>query len=195
MGRDSITTLILTAIPTAGSTDVQVVCDSLTWMDGITYTKSTDSATYTLTAANGCDSVITLILTINHSAHDTIADTAINKYTWNGTTYTESGVYEYIGETSEGCDSIVTLILTITTVGIETAAQPEPLTLYPNPTTGNITFNRNDIQKIEVLDAVGRMRAIYRNSQTIDLSQLSKGYYTLRITTAQGVTIRKVVCQ
>jgi hypothetical protein len=136
-----------------------------------------------------------LILTINHSTHDTIADTAINKYTWNGTTYTESGVYEYIGTTSDGCDSIVSLILTITTLGIESASEAESLTLYPNPTSGSITFSHNDIQKIEVLDAVGRMMAIYRNSQTIDLSQLSKGYYTLRITTAQGVAIRKVVRQ
>jgi hypothetical protein len=195
MGRDSIITLILTVIPTSGSTDIQMVCDSLTWMDGITYSESTDSATYTLTAVNGCDSVITLILTINHSTHDTIADTAINKYTWNGTTYTESGVYEYIGTTSDGCDSIVSLILTITTLGIESASEAESLTLYPNPTSGSITFSHNDIQKIEVLDAVGRMMATYRNSQTIDLSQLSKGYYTLRITTAQGVAIRKVVRQ
>lgn len=194
-GRDSIITLILTAIPTAGSTDIQTACDSLTWMDGITYSESTDSATYILTAVNGCDSVITLILTINHSTHDTIADTAINKYTWNGTTYTESGVYEYIGTTSDGCDSIVSLILTITTLGIESASEAESLTLYPNPTSGSITFSHNDIQKIEVLDAVGRMMATYRNSQTIDLSQLSKGYYTLRITTAQGVAIRKVVRQ
>ena len=193
MGRDSIITLILTVIPTSGSTDIQTACDSLTWMDGITYSESTDSATYTLTAVNGCDSVITLILIINHSTHDTMADTAINKYTWNGTTYTESGVYEYIGTTSDGCDSIVSLILTITTLGIESASEAESLTLYPNPTSGSITFSHNDIQKIEVLDAVGRMRAIYRNSQTIDLSQLSKGYYTLRITTPYGTAIRKVI--
>ena len=47
--------------------DVQTACDSYTWIDGVTYTASTDSATYTLTNAAGCDSVVTLHLTINHS--------------------------------------------------------------------------------------------------------------------------------
>ena len=48
-------------------TDTQITCDSLTWIDGITYTASNNTATHTLTAANGCDSVVTLDLTINNS--------------------------------------------------------------------------------------------------------------------------------
>ena len=44
--------------------DTQIACDSLTWIDGITYTSS-NTATHILTAANGCDSVVTLNLTIN----------------------------------------------------------------------------------------------------------------------------------
>ena len=193
MGRDSIITLILTVIPTSENYDFQVVCDSLTWIDGITYTESTDSAIYRLTAINGCDSIITLVLTLNHSVYDTIMDTAINEYSWNGTTYTEIAVYEYKEKTTNGCDSIVTLMLTITSVGIETTDELKSLTLYPNPTKGNIIFNHNDIQKVEVLDGIGRVVAEFEYSCVIDLAKLSKGYYTLRIITPYGTAIRKVI--
>ena len=59
-------------------TDIQFACDSLTWIDGITYTASNNTATHTLTAANGCDSIVSLDLIINYSpvfsfASDTIS--------------------------------------------------------------------------------------------------------------------------
>ncbi|MBO7226458.1 MAG: T9SS type A sorting domain-containing protein, partial [Bacteroidales bacterium] len=78
-------------------------------------------------------------------------------------------------------------------IGIETSGKLELLTFYPNPTSGTITFNRTDINKVEVMDAVGRTVAVYENAHIIDLSKLTKGYYTMRITTAEGVAVRKVV--
>ena len=80
-------------------------------------------------------------------------------------------------------------------IGIENADALSNLTFYPNPTSATITFNRTDIKKIEVLDAVGRTAAVYENSHIIDLSKLSKGHYTMRITTAEGVAVRRVVKQ
>ena len=42
-------------------------CDTYTWIDGVTYTTSNNTATWTLTNTAGCDSVVTLDLTINNS--------------------------------------------------------------------------------------------------------------------------------
>ena len=47
--------------------DTQVHCDSYTWTDGITYTNNNNSATDTLVNAEGCDSIVTLNLTITHN--------------------------------------------------------------------------------------------------------------------------------
>ena len=47
--------------------DSVTACESYTWVDGNTYTASNNTATHTLTAANGCHSVITLNLTIHNS--------------------------------------------------------------------------------------------------------------------------------
>ena len=194
-GCDSIVTLNLTINNSTTETDVVTACDSYTWIDGVTYTESNNTATYTLTNAMGCDSIVTLNLTVNYAVYDTIVDTAVNEYVWNGTTYTESGVYQYSDTTVAGCDSVVTLILTIQTVGVETADELETLAFYPNPTSGTITFNHTDIRKVEVLDGMGRMVAVFENSYRIDISQLAKGYYTMRITTSKGITIRRVVKQ
>lgn len=49
--------------PTMG-TDVQSACSSYTWIDGNTYTSSNNTATWSLTNAAGCDSIVTLDLTI-----------------------------------------------------------------------------------------------------------------------------------
>jgi len=45
--------------------DVQLACDSYDWIDGNTYTVSNNTAQWTLTNVAGCDSIVTLDLTIN----------------------------------------------------------------------------------------------------------------------------------
>ena len=78
-------------------------------------------------------------------------------------------------------------------IGIESVDILDELTFYPNPTHGTLSFNSIDIRKVEVLDVNGRVVAIFENSNVIDLSKLSKGYYTMRVTTAEGVAVRKVI--
>jgi len=90
------------------------------------------------------------------------------------------------------CDSVL-IAKFERNVGISNIDNLEDLDLYPNPTTGIITFNRTDIKKVEVLDAVGRMVMAVENKHIIDLSKLNEGYYTLRVTLPEGVAVRKVI--
>ena len=75
----------------------------------------TNSGTYydTLKNSLGCDSIITLNLTIMQSTYNTITKTACNKYTFGGNSLTNSGVYYDTLTNAVGCDSIITLNLTI----------------------------------------------------------------------------------
>ncbi|MBR5983946.1 MAG: T9SS type A sorting domain-containing protein [Bacteroidales bacterium] len=86
-------------------------CGSYVWHD-TTYTESGDY-NFTKHLSNGCDSLLTLHLTINQSSEREFSRTACESYTWNGQTYTESGDYVQNIAASNGCDSIVTLHLTI----------------------------------------------------------------------------------
>ncbi|MEJ6637349.1 MAG: hypothetical protein QNL10_02845, partial [Crocinitomicaceae bacterium] len=63
-GCDSTVTLDLTIANSLTGTDTQTACDTYTWIDGNTYTVSNNSATFLLTASGGCDSTVTLDLTI-----------------------------------------------------------------------------------------------------------------------------------
>ena len=73
------------------------------------------SGDYTTITTNiaGCDSVVTLHLTVNHATASDTSATACESFTWEGETYTVSGDYTTIKTNSAGCDSVITLHLTV----------------------------------------------------------------------------------
>lgn len=123
-GADSIYTLDLTILNSTSSVDSQTACDSFTWIDGNTYTQSNSTATYTMNNAAGCDSVITLDLTIINSTSSVDTHIACDSFTWvDGNTYTESNnTATHVLTNAAGCDSVITLDLTInqSTTGVDT---------------------------------------------------------------------------
>jgi hypothetical protein len=124
-GCDNLATLNLTINNSTVSTDTQVACDSYTWVDGITYTASNSTATFTTTNAAGCDNVATLNLTINNSATSTDTQVAIDTYTWiDGNTYTaNNSTATFMTTTVAGCDSLITLNLIVNTTTSSTDVQ------------------------------------------------------------------------
>ncbi|MCD6090210.1 MAG: gliding motility-associated C-terminal domain-containing protein, partial [Bacteroidales bacterium] len=66
-----------------------------------------------LVNANGCDSTLTLHLTINESTTSELFETACDSFTLNDETFTESGIYIQNLVNANGCDSTLTLHLTI----------------------------------------------------------------------------------
>lgn len=133
-GCDSIVTLDLTINSASQATDIQIACESYTWIDNNTYTSNNNTAVYTIAggAANGCDSIVTLDLTINNSAQSTDIQMACDSYTWiDGNTYTASTnsvTYAVPGGAANGCDSIVTLDLIINTVDVTVTTSTFDLT-------------------------------------------------------------------
>jgi hypothetical protein len=114
-GCDSTITLNLTIKNSTAATVAHTACDSYTWpINGATYTTS-GTHTAIIPNAVGCDSVITLNLTINQSTSATVNQVACQTYTWpiNGATYTTSGTHTAIIPNAAGCDSVITLNLTI----------------------------------------------------------------------------------
>jgi hypothetical protein len=99
--------------------DTQIVCGSLVWIDGKTYTKNTKTATYNIVKGdkNGNDSLVVLDLTIKPIAKSVENQKACHSFKWiNGITYTSNtdlAVYRISGAAVNGCDSLVTLHLEI----------------------------------------------------------------------------------
>jgi riboflavin synthase len=114
-GCDSVVTLNLTILSSSSGTDVQTACDSLLWTDGIMYYADNFTATDTFINAAGCDSIVTLNLTINHSNTGTDAQIACDSFVWiDGITYYEDNDEATFTLANEvGCDSVVTLNLVV----------------------------------------------------------------------------------
>ena len=114
-GCDSIVTLNLTINPVANTTLSAAICD------GSTYTENgfnvSEAGTYTqnLQTVNGCDSIVTLTLTVNPVADTTIAAAICEGeiYYENGFMASREGTHTQILQTDNGCDSVVTLNLTV----------------------------------------------------------------------------------
>jgi hypothetical protein len=87
---------------------------------------------------SGCDSIVTLDLSIYPIEAIVIDTSVIDVFTWNGTEYNSSGTYTQFFSSVFGCDSSVTINLTI--LDNELNEQFEKFTLYPNPVGENQTI-------------------------------------------------------
>ncbi|MCS3802336.1 putative IMPACT (imprinted ancient) family translation regulator, partial [Chitinophagaceae bacterium OAS944] len=119
-GCDSIINLILTLNSVLRDTTRTTICTNqlpYRWNG----TNITAAGTYrdTLTSRNGCDSITTLILTVNSVLRDTTRATICTNqlpYRWNSTNINAAGTYRDTLTSRAGCDSIINLILTVNTV-------------------------------------------------------------------------------
>ncbi len=114
-GCDSVITLNLTINQNSTATQTITNCGSYTWpLNGTVYAAS-GTFTATIPNAAGCDSLVTLNLTVNQSTTASQTVTNCGDYLWdlNGNVYTATGVYVDTIPNAVGCDSIVTLNLTV----------------------------------------------------------------------------------
>ena len=101
---DGHDTLHLTVNNSTTGIETVTACNSYDWYEHTGITASCYNLTHTFVAGNqyGCDSIVTLNLTINQCSRTEV--TECDSYVWRGTTYTQSGTY------TDGND---TLVLTI----------------------------------------------------------------------------------
>lgn len=112
---DSIVTLNLTVLQPSYDTIEASICQSSSYPFNGQNLTSAGTYTETLVAANGCDSLLTLVLTVLQPTGSTI-DAAIcqgDGYQFNGQTLTTQGTYTQTLTGSNTCDSVITLHLTV----------------------------------------------------------------------------------
>ncbi len=114
-GCDSLVILKLTVIPDIRRTLQERICHGETYeFEGQTLTSD---GTYTATyqASSGCDSIITLFLSVLPS-YQTDYDAAIcegESYLFEGDTISQAGFYSRTWQAQNGCDSVITLALAV----------------------------------------------------------------------------------
>ena len=95
------------------SSITESVCDSYTTPSGVNLSSSV-LFTDVIPNATGCDSTISIDLTVNFSSQTNLTDVGCGNYvSASGQTYTNSGTYTELLTSAQGCDSTVTLEITI----------------------------------------------------------------------------------
>ncbi len=125
--------------PTSGISNVFTCCGVYIW-HGTTYT-TTGTYTYDSLNVKGCDSLITLNLTITQPPTRDTMVTTCNSFTWNGINYTSTGNITLNLKNAVGCDSVITLHLTINqpSTGDTTAFACSNFTWYGKTYTSSAT--------------------------------------------------------
>ena len=166
---------------------------------GETYTENgfnaSETGVYrkTFQSIEGCDSIVSLSLTVNPSYNYTITATinAGETYTENGFNESEAGTYVQNHQTILGCDSTITLVLTINS-SLADIEEEQTLSFYPNPTKGELTFDRL-VERIEIIDLAGKTVGVYENKKQLNIETLPSGAYYLRMTIGDKTIMRKVI--
>ena len=68
---------------------------------------------------NGCTGMDTVSVAVLQNSVSTLTQTALDSYTLNGQTYTQSGTYTQTVPAANGCDSTITLNLTLNFTGLD----------------------------------------------------------------------------
>lgn len=189
--------------------DTIIACASYKWIDGKTYTSSTNSATYDLIGDwRHCDTLVTLNLTINNvsdlstytSGNIIIANNSEATYKWldcnnnfavlpNDTSqyFIASNDGNYAVQLSEnGCIDTSSCV-SINTVGLIENSFTHKIQVYPNPTSEelNIKIQSNLLgSKFRIVNILGqevKQGELTNSMSNIDVSKLPKGYYVLTI--------------
>jgi hypothetical protein len=129
-GCDSIVSLQLTVLPVSSSNINTSICNGQSYPIGnFTYTLPGNYSD-TLQNANGCDSIVSLQLTVLPLSSSSINTSICNgqSYPVGNFTYTLPGNYSDTLQNVNGCDSIVSLQLSVDTISAQ-LTQPSPDTL------------------------------------------------------------------
>jgi hypothetical protein len=205
---------------TSTATVNQTTCNSYTWpANGTTYTNS-GTYTTTLVNASGCDSIITLNLTINtvdnttSLAGETATANAIGaSYQWidcnNGNapiagatnqSYTPVINGSYAVVVTQNACSATSNCININVVNIKENSPLKTAIVYPNPTKEKVTIEllNNEIISIAIYSAIGQIIEnviIPSNELKFDLTlPVENGVYFLETRAKNGqVELLKVI--
>ncbi len=215
---DSIYALKLQVNYSAYNTDTIYKCDDYTWVNGQTYTQSnyTDKVIYT--AQNGCDSIVTLNLTIDKPYNDTIAifgnllyvkqenvnyqwincatNTPIHGETNRYMELPDSGIFAVILSLND-CEYISECF---NVNGTSVKNYTTEFSVFPNPVTDQLTIlrtsNYNSDANLKIYDITGKLvytQLINTNSIQVNVQDFNSGVYLLEVRSQNNVEMIKLI--
>lgn len=139
-GCDSIVNLTLTELLPTSSTQSASICQGSSYNFGTQVLTSTGTYTDVINNAAGCDSTITLNLTVNTPTSSSLTiEECGTSYDFLGTNLTASGTYVNTILNAVGCDSVITLTLTLN-APVSVTTSTTGITLTATSSIPTVTF-------------------------------------------------------
>ncbi len=190
-------------------------CENLEF-DGLTFDQSGTYIFHFVDSADFVDSTLTLMLTINYGDTTQVSDTVNLGEDYEGYGFSLTAdqlrdlnqynrvrdicTLQFIDslQNANGCDSLVVLTLYVVNsgVGVTEVQKLVDVNVYPNPTRGIVNVEGSDLQSIEVYDNVSRRvlsKKVEGDKTTFDLNNQAAGAYYVRVRTANGTVVKKVI--
>lgn len=217
-GCDSVATLDLTVSYSFASTETVTNCGPYVWAaDGNTYS---NSGTYNLilSTSTGCDSTLTLDLTVNTVPSASVVDNLDGSYSSSSVsgnqwincttgapvagataqtfTPTVNGLYAVVVTNASGCTD-TSACFTVNNVGLDEQIQ-DVIAVFPNPSFDNVvvTMSMNSAM-LDIMDANGRILRTkeIESGELVSLVEFPAGMYYFKINAENGTSVLRVVKQ
>jgi hypothetical protein len=212
---DSIITLTLDILPNSTASITQSICEGQSFTFGSQVLTSAGTYTRTIPSANGCDSVITLSLTLRSNSTGFITQSICEgqSFTFGSQVLTSAGTYTRTIPSANGCDSVITLTLTVkpnssalisaelcqgqtysfgsqslTSAGTYTRTIPAA-----NGCDSVITLTLNIIQTVLVTNQPSNRTINLYDSTTFDAQALNALSYAWQISLDNGITYTNIL--
>ena len=190
-GCDSIVTLNLSMKPNSMTTFTATVCEGTVYTENGFNASETGIYTRTMESANGCDSTITLDLTVNPSYQIGVL-AIINRgetYTNFGFNESEAGTYTQHLQTVDGCDSTIMLTLVVMMSLDDATVDKNAFIFYPNPAKSFVNLEFKALKEntlLQILDINGRKVRTFdlkagQETLRIEIGNLPEGVYTIML--------------
>lgn len=207
-GCDSIIILVVEALPNSETTINETICQGGTYLfEGQHYDIA---GTYTALLINsyGCDSLITLNLSVNPApvVYDTLS--VVQGTVHNGITLLSDTTITEVQTDDFGCETIITTHFIVLPNATQDVLQGSSFEVFPNPASGQF-FVRFDLMqqsniRLEVLDVLGRV--LFANSAAnefptgkhqlaIHAKDWPSGVYFVRLGVGEAVFAKKIVVE
>jgi uncharacterized protein YjdB len=175
-GCDSVITLSLSVRPNATASISQSICQGQSFSFGSQSLTTAGTYNRTITAANGCDSVITLNLSVRPNATASISQSICQgqSFSFGSQSLTTAGTYNRTITAANGCDSVITLNLSVrpnaTASFSESICQGQTFSFGSQSLTTAGTYNRT-VTAANGCDSVITLNLSVRPNATASISQ------------------------
>lgn len=211
-GCDSVVIMNLLVLDDIETTVESAICatESLSFGSQVL----TNAGTYTemFTSHRGCDSLVTLNLSVVSTKESTIDSTICDgeSMLFNNQVLTETGTYTQLLTSDSGCDSLVMLSLTVDTIGVGNCAMIvsieetllDNIKVYPNPVKEKLLINSaavamNSLRLVNITGQIVVSQTFNKGNEptqaAINMEGLEAGVYWVLIQTELGLRQEKVI--